>query len=161
MITLRPYRQHAADFTIILTGLAELRARAEEKEGRDPPPPGAEDRAALERQLMDVIFDLPKCRSVVEQGILSWDTVRAIQWLVTGRDAGETPKWDEWAAELISERQTSVPTVTNPPDASMSTAPGGERSSRPTVIDGPGIEQAESCDDLSCSACALSEGVTE
>lgn len=72
----------------------------------DPAPPGSEDVAACEKELIDIVFDIKRCRAAVEHGVISWAAVRNLQWLVTGRDPGAVPKWDEWAVEAAAaERQ--------------------------------------------------------
>ncbi len=77
---------------------------------RAPAPPGADNPAAVLNDLLEkVVFNPDVCRELVEQGFLSWETVRAIVWVQRGVDLGSEPDWgDEDQAASEPDRKAGV-----------------------------------------------------
>ncbi len=86
----------------------------------DPAPPLADDPVAcMEDLLAATVFDPEVARELIAQGILSWDTIRALAWLKTHRDPGPVPPWDvdpNWQAGAASDGP-AAPDAPAPGDA--------------------------------------------
>ena len=73
-------------------------------QGNDPPPPGAEDPIGRLDELFEgVIYDREVCKALVDQGIITWATVRALVWGRTKVDLGPVPQWEVWAQNAAGE----------------------------------------------------------
>lgn len=85
---------------------AEQSANPSHAPDGSPAPPGAEEpRVVLNDLLERVIFNADVCEELVNQGVLSWETVRAIVWIQTGQDPGPEPVWPPAEEEPVADAE--------------------------------------------------------
>ena len=89
---------HGIARTLELVGLGDAKSDSSATPESDAasPPAGAEDPRARVSELMHAaIYNRGIARGLVEQGLLSWETLRALVWLDRGLDLGPTPEWGD------------------------------------------------------------------